>query len=869
MESNGTALASAIKQQEGEGDTHSLASVKMKWYTRLGIRGPHGRRPACRYPYLKETRIDPGNPKDDADTNGGGSVEIPLYEYINFLRQSTVREEEWVNYLSAARFSPRKMEVQTSSHRLDNDAAPRDWLSQPLRGHAPLVVQLSRWAVKPLMSTSQGRHVVALLRALLVALPILILMLWPGNMIWHTSNPLDGYEGFVGHHWNWPKFTINELDMKPGPPGVCSRQERRRELDVRNRLEYPKKLLIRSPDGVWKVTETNHLLERPKYLFISHIGSRDKGEEPHYRKAAQALAETEGFDAIFLDESCFIRGIRRRVQAGQISEIEGQRITDYDIYTLCDVVRGSSKVAFIYPNPPTPMDFREEWGKRMWTFLEGLLAPGNSILFCPWDYENTSPSSEHSRQTFRKVELASRCWGIAQGQTDKEGGNSTRILAEHFAGLLTLTPLELLPLSMHALSSRNAGNQNSLSDMAYAAMGLLRYRIERDRDASFEPTLFQTLAHLSLKNDSDKIIDRIISLLPRQRLSSDIPRHSSDDMIWTSLCEKDSFGTLVHHITPLCEVVGVAEEDQTVFLDGCHAINIRWKDFPRIKVHGGQGGAKKIVIRVMVLGSAALMGLMIPFAVFAGAGHAASENLNSYSRWFRRVPDSGNESSFRPWMGLGQAIDRFGRRDLGDSNNISTAMLALAIICSVSAYLIAVGIPFIVHRFLSGTFLGCSPCLVGFEGVMPIREVEERIFGIHIGRLRYASSASHLFTDERDLDPEKRWYQEGKPSWIEGKGDSEEIVKLLKKGQRVFTLVDLGTLSVIVFAAERPPSVALLTGREGGMLRAVLCSWSFRNDCLYKEAVVRMPSSVLADARPTSWVKLCIRSLDEARQTHF
>ena len=61
-----------------------------------------------------------------------------------------------------------------------------------------------------------------------------------------------------------------------------------------------------------------------------------------------------------------------------------------------------------------------------------------------------------------------------------------------------------------------------------------------------------------------------------------------------------------------------------------------------------------------------------------------------------------------------------------------------------------------------------------------------------------------------------------------------------------------------MFSAERPPTVALLCGREGGMLRAVLCSWRFGNDCLYKETVVRMQSDVYESAKAKSWLKVCL-----------
>ena len=58
--------------------------------------------------------------------------------------------------------------------------------------------------------------------------------------------------------------------------------------------------------------------------------------------------------------------------------------------------------------------------------------------------------------------------------------------------------------------------------------------------------------------------------------------------------------------------------------------------------------------------------------------------------------------------------------------------------------------------------------------------------------------------------------------------------------------------------AKHRTYLIMLCGREGGMLRAVLCSWRFGNDCLYKETVVRMQSDVYESAKAKSWLKVCL-----------
>jgi len=54
---------------------------------------------------------------------------------------------------------------------------------------------------------------------------------------------------------------------------------------------------------------------------------------------------------------------------------------------------------------------------------------------------------------------------------------------------------------------------------------------------------------------------------------------------------------------------------------------------------------------------------------------------------------------------------------------------------------------------------------------------------------------------------------------------------------------------VSIFSAVRPSSVALICGREGGMLRTVLCHYKKSNNSLYKETAMRMDSGALNQAK--------------------
>lgn len=63
-------------------------------------------------------------------------------------------------------------------------------------------------------------------------------------------------------------------------------------------------------------------------------------------------------------------------------------------------------------------------------------------------------------------------------------------------------------------------------------------------------------------------------------------------------------------------------------------------------------------------------------------------------------------------------------------------------------------------------------------------------------------------------------------------------------------------MTVTVFAAARPPSVALICGKEGGMLRAVLCSFERETNSLKKECVLRMETPMWNQSDLMGWVKL-------------
>ena len=385
--------------------------------------------------------------------------------------------------------------------------------------------------------------------------------------------------------------------------------------------------------------------------------------------------------------------------------------------------------------------------------------------------------------------MAARVW--------KDGATSTRLLAEHYSGLLILSRLELISLGLEALSKRyDPTSKKTDADVAYALMSLLRYRPRMDPEA----TPFQALARLSLANDSDRIVERAVCLLPPSPASppapAPAPAQAPAPMAQNFVLE-DELGAKLWDIEPLCQVAGIGRDD-SVFLDGCQGASIRWKNVPRIYFHGRNTWKKRWA-----------------------------------NRGWRTAP---------LWFLIGIIMIIIADNDKDPTfGGVGTMFLLIGLSMLIYG-------PWAVQRMHSGKVWGSSPWLIGFEGVLPLKQVERIFFGNSKGRLTYApSSGMYCKKDTRErigLPPTK----------ITDSGT-------LKSGYRWFTLVDTGpSMHVHIFQAKRPPTVALICGKEGGMLRVVLCSYEAHGNFLRKESVLRMETPMLSLTRLHSWLRLSLGS---------
>ncbi|TVY62334.1 hypothetical protein LSUE1_G009476, partial [Lachnellula suecica] len=649
------------------------------------------------------------------------------YIYRNQLGQTYPKYDDVATYLSPTNFVPKRLVVQGTGYIRETQLGTGDWRRTKIKGSVPAVLKLAEWALAPAnRDLKTGRisflgRINSFVRTLSVGLPLQIMLSLPTTSSWDDGTVEDSYTDWPGYHWKWPKYAINPLDMRPVPGSQVAQKAL---PSSRKRLLRPRQLIVLK-DNKW-VLDSNPD-KTLSYLFISYANMHfhtDDDEEG--RRMISDMAEyatlNAGKIAYWLDYRC------RAPTAGP--EL------DADVYRMCDVIRGSHRVVIMLKgDEPT---LKQEWGSRMWTLPEALLAPGDNVYFC-------TPSQLGSQETFKlltmhKVELSGSVW---QDTPSEEEDPPTRLLAEHFTGLLTLSRLEILSNAIAALGDRAYLNYKShtKADLAYALMGLLHYRI----DKSPTDTAFQAMARLSLANDSDRLIERMTCLFPDPHIPGPF---------FLKLARPDLYLTHLWDIEPLCQVVGVADEDNTVLLDNCRAMHIRWKNFPRMNVVRHYG-MKKLLAELFV---------------------------RSGAWWF--LFGINLTITYAPFFTF--------------SDGLKSAKLILALELLVGSFF-AVGLllsfigPYSVRRLYGGQVLQSTPNLIGFEGVMPVASLEKLVFGNNNGRLSYSPSATPFSTNYRD--PALRIGLE--PDWISS-GSMEDIAaieKQLPANHHLFTLVDTGSLT--------------------------------------------------------------------------
>ncbi|KAG2747884.1 hypothetical protein P692DRAFT_20806046 [Suillus brevipes Sb2] len=233
-------------------------------------------------------------------------------------------------------------------------------------------------------------------------------------------------------------------------------------------------------------------------------------------------------------------------------------------------------------------------------------------------------------------------------------------------------------------------------------------------------------------------------------------------------------------------------ENGALVVDGCRAAAIRWKDFPEV----------------------------------------ASVTAHSLRR---------NIIGFVPYLSWPALIIGLGIVTTYRTGGIALIIIGLVILFSSP------------HLFVyshSGRIVAAQPWLIGVKGAISKEDVEMNLYGGargHFPRMYFTPSGSHFSVPEQGTERGGSFKQYEAAKIADTRGPD---------AGHIYTLIDTCSSTMYYFRAERPPTVCIFTGQEGGLGRFVLCSERCGINELHKESVLRMPTEISQKMEHTGWVAL-------------
>lgn len=561
---------------------------------------------------------------------------------------------------------------------------------------------------------------------------------------------------------------------------------------------YPRRLVIHR-DGVWKVCDDHDQIARHRYFAVSYrqsdmLKSESEEEEKEFIASIRSAASQVEMKAYWLDLEC-------------MGSTDDEK--HLDVYQLADTYRGAEFTLVALPNSAQSGESWRRWSDRVWTLPEIMLSKELRCMI--------GPNGPVTIITLR--ELANFAYGHDSEEAaviNACGGMDPLYQLEHLTLLKAVIwhrgnssqDPEKAPPKAQSRQSKGIDNLSYEAEKVYALMAFFEHRI-----MPFPPENdLQALARLSMINDRYHIAERMLSMLPNK-----IPSKSC----WYA--DDDQYKAQFWDIEPEVQVAGITDTGALV-LDGCRAASIRWKDFPEVGVRTTESGFRQLVAKVAVFG--------IP-GFYAFAVQWIPWLFSKVSRTSSNVSASTSESC---------------QGGLCTVNvSLSPAATILAIVLFGWATILLILGPFMIAYSISGRILFTQPFLIGVKGAIKVEEASHYLYRAWISRPRiiYTTSGS-LLAQHAGREGDIR----------EGKKSQYDAVKELKNQDELYTLVDTSTGTLYYFTAERPPTVCLYTGREGGLGRFVLCSENCTANELHKETVIRMPSQIHRSMRSCGWLAI-------------
>ena len=490
------------------------------------------------------------------------------------------------------------------------------------------------------------------------------------------------------------------------------------------------------------------------------------------------------------------------------------------MWRICDVLRGAFSLVIVLADRKhvtsvegEPHKLLRQWGSRVWILPELLLSPEKDdikIYTTNANLEWREPGPPINRRNFV------RFWDdhALVGQ-----------LIDHYEGSVILSPLELMTTALLCLQNRQT-TEYFRGDLSYALMGLLRQR----PNVCPSDSAFQAFARLSLANDSNMLLERLICLLPRSAYEP-----------WHSL--HDHWGCSLWDIYPTIQVCGIGE-NESVILDGARAASIRWKSFARVTVRGNDTLRRQLTrIAISIYGHIFFFGIFL-VAIAASLKRPSSPYGTLLTTRISQPADiSPRAHSFQPANSAYQS--------LWISGGIMIGLASFVIFSS----------PALIKNLYLGKVWSAQPWFFGVEGYMNLSDVERRVFGVDLGRLSWSPAGSSLSRHGMEDSQEYRNFCKGQDPSGYSNIDAriKEALTSSKDEEKIFMLVDTYTMTVTLFSAIKPPVAVLMCGEEGGMQRALLCSYDWTNNTLYRETVLRMETQTYWKMSSVGRIRLSLR----------
>lgn len=535
----------------------------------------------------------------------------------------------------------------------------------------------------------------------------------------------------------------------------------------------------------------------------------------------ETAAREAGIPAFWASGSCMFDPTAPSTNTDEVEE---------DVYRIADIVRGCAGMVIAvaqgkkYNHPiSSTSTLLRQWGSRVWTFPEVLLCPRDQFPIYTYAYDATSNRTMPSKlETLAKNQLGKIVWSDA---------SVAQQLMDHYQGNINLSRLELAILALKCLYARQT-TQFLQGDHTYALMGLLRLRPQIDRS----DTAFEAFARVSLSNDSDRLLERYVCLLPKTQAQ---PWH----------CMDDQYGCSPWDIEPSSQVAGVCT-DETVVLDGLYGASVRYKSFKKVWYATGPSWKRTLAQKAMEISP---VFLIIAIAMFAVLGQITRPSRGYWGRSISALEASagGLSPRYSYYSSYDDLMDAYYRSVMAPYIAVGVVFLFLWIVMVLLT-------PRLVKTVYGGKFHNVQACFFGVEGYLNPPTLERAIFGGSFGRLKWSTNGSPLSRSTnvsvKVLDGPH--HLDGSDDIIEKVGidpatdpstrDKIERAKHAEPGDmRIFTLVDTYNMTVTLFEAVKPPTAIFLCGSEGGMQRAVACSYDWPTQTWRRETVLRLPTESL------------------------